>query len=108
LAKLPADLPMPAGARRRSLVAYQPFGQRQVKAEYLAAGTLDAVCGQMAGLLAEAGWRVVRPPGPRAPLGAATLRKSNDILSLHLQAEGDWVNIVAVITRIPPASPSGP
>ncbi len=105
IAELPEDLPMPAGSRRRSLVAYRPLGQRLIKAEYLAAGTVEAVAELMAKPLAAAGWRPTPLPAPGDGGQATVFRKASDVLSLHLQAEGDWVSIVAVITRIDPTGP---
>ncbi len=104
LAELPADLAMPRGAKRQSLVARRDAGAGRVKAEYLVRGSVPGVSVELRAALAAAGWRCVKADGGERR-ETMVMHKDADALSVRLHWRGDSVSIVAVIER---AGPSGP
>jgi len=101
LDRLPADLAMPLEATARSVVAYRAGGDERIKAEYVADGDVATVAASLTDRLTALGWAAA-PAG--APAGRDDRRvllfaKSGDTLSVHLNADGVCVMIVAVIHR---------
>ncbi len=106
---VPADLAMPEGATLRSLVRRSVFGGEQIKAEYVLEGDVAAVRADLIRRLAAAGWRPVRSASDREAPARLLLYKWPDSLTMHLNQEGRWVMITAVIQRAasdPPAAGS--